>query len=123
MNDTWDEERARLKLQREKYVSLGLDWAAFPTFWDKEGSAVGLDWVPIPAALCERFVRWWHWYENRMAPSYISHDPHFDWRNPPFPDLAEFAAEGHAIATAIKRELPDWRIAYTDFALKRDVEI
>jgi len=115
----WDDEGARLEFLNEKYVSLGIDWVVDPTFWSREGGAVGLDWLPIPAALQQRFERWWYWCQNRHMPGYDLPDR----ENPPFPDLEEFAAEGHAIAAAIKRELPDWRISYRDYLTGRDIDL
>jgi hypothetical protein len=120
MAEEWDEERARKIFHAEKFVSLGIDWVIDPTFWDGEGCAVGLDWVPISDELRNRFVGWWYWAQNRHEPGYDIPDR----ENPPFPDLVEFEAEGRAIAHAMKRELPDWRIEYyTDYALRRMAEL
>lgn len=112
-----DDERARREFRSEKYLSLWIDFPVHPTFWDREGAAVDFDMVPVSAAVIERFVRWYHWGQNRLYKPSLR-DP-----DPPFPDLADFVAEGRAIAEAIKRELPDWRIVYHDQEAQRAVAI
>jgi hypothetical protein len=120
MTDQWDEEPLRQQFLADKFVSLWIDWVIDPTFWDRNGGAVGLDWVPVSEELCTRFVAWWEWARYRHdRPGYSLREN----EHPPFPDLAEFEAEGRAIAHAIKRELPDWRIQYyADYASRTMAE-
>jgi len=67
----------------------------------------------VSDALWQRIQDWQRWYESqdgRKCP-----DPDFD--------LTGFVAEGYAIARAVKAELPDWIVLYSDEALlERSIE-
>ncbi|MGH6980114.1 MAG: hypothetical protein ACREFC_02810 [Stellaceae bacterium] len=117
MPTEWDEEGARRDFQAEKFVSLSIDWVVEATFWDRDGGAVGLDWVPITDDLRKRFVAWWNWAGYRHE---IGGETRREKDNAPFPDIAEFEAEGRAIAVEMKRQLPDWQVEYyADYSTRR----
>ena len=54
-----------------------------------------------------RIQDWQRWHDSQDGSK---------WRDPDF-DLTGFVAEGYAIARAVKAELPDWIILYSDEAL------
>jgi hypothetical protein len=72
--------------------------------WDVEGASSCADDLPITLALVARIRAWQDWY-----------DRDYDEEDGPF-DRAAFAAEGLAIARAVKAELPDWTVLYLDEA-------
>ena len=57
--------------------------------------------------LWQRIQDWQRWYDSQDGRK---------WRDPDF-DLTGFIAEGYAIARAVKAELPDWVVLYSDEAL------
>lgn len=117
MPTEWDEEADRREFHAEKFVSMAIDWVIDATFWDREGAAVGLDYVPITDDLCKRFNAWWEWARFRHE---MGGDTLTEKDNAPFPDIAEFEVEGRAIAVEIKRQLPDWQVLYyADYATRR----
>ncbi len=72
--------------------------------WDREGGGACIEDVPVSGPVAARFERWLAWYERARD----------DWKRDPDFDYAGFAAEGLAIARAVKVELPDWTIVYFD---------
>ena len=70
--------------------------------WDREGCGACIESVPVSAPLAARFERWLARYERARD----------DWMRDPEFDYAGFAAEGLAVARAVKAELPDWTILY-----------
>lgn len=66
---------------------------------------------PIDAALRERLHRWNERYEAHCDPLHYE-----DVSGAGF-DFVAFAAEGLAIARAVKRRLPQWTVTYWDEAL------
>ena len=72
--------------------------------WGRNSRLMWLEDLPISAALAARFRRWTAWFEQ--SDELVRRDPAFD-----FP---AFAAEGLAIARAVKAELPGWTVIYFD---------
>jgi hypothetical protein len=56
--------------------------------------------------LWQRIQGWQRWYESQDGSQ---------WKDPDF-DIKGFTAEGYAIARAVKAELPDWIVLYSDEA-------
>ena len=69
--------------------------------WDHDGTALDLARLPLRPRLRARLARWCDRFQ-------ASFDREID--------LEAFAAEGRAIAHAVKAELPDWSIVYFDEA-------
>ena len=69
--------------------------------WDHDGAPLDPALLPISEKLRVRLARWC----NRFQQSFETEI-----------DLEAFAAEGRAIARAMKAEMPDWSIVYFDEA-------
>lgn len=77
--------------------------------WQMDGTEGMLDDLPVPAALRDRIEAWQSHY-----------DEHDDMdEDAPDLDVERFAAEGLAIARAVKAALPDWTVVYHDEARAR----
>lgn len=64
-------------------------------------------------AVGQRIQDWQRWHDSQDGSKYP--DPDFD--------LSGFVAEGYAIARAVKAELPEWIVLYSDEALlERSIE-
>ncbi len=72
--------------------------------WQMDGTEGMLDDLPVPRALRDRLDAWQAVYDD--------HDD-MDAAAPRL-DVARFAAEGHAIACAVKAALPEWTVVYHD---------
>jgi len=81
-------------------VRLMADYGAAGV-WDHDGEPLNPDRLPLSPKLRDRLARW-------RARFQTSFDREID--------LDAFAAEGRAIARAVKAELPDWSIVYFDEA-------
>jgi hypothetical protein len=77
--------------------------------WDRDGCGDRADALPVPADLVARIRAWQAWYDR---------DGWGDDAGRPLArfDLDAFAAEGLAIAQAVKAALPDWTVIYFDEA-------
>ncbi len=69
--------------------------------WNHDGAPLNPDRLPLSPRLRERLARWCARFQTSFE-----HEI----------DLDAFAAEGRAIARAVKAELPDWSIVYFDEA-------
>jgi len=69
--------------------------------WDHDGAPLNPNRLPLSPKLRDRLARWC---------------ARFQWSFEREIDLDAFAAEGRAIARAVKAELPDWSIVYFDDA-------
>ena len=74
--------------------------------WQMDGTEGVLDDLPVPVSLRDRLDAWQSVYDE--------HDDMDD--DAPKLDAERFAAEGLAIARAVKAALPDWRVIYFDEA-------
>lgn len=72
--------------------------------WQMDGTEGVLDDLPVPRALRDRLDAWQAVYDD--------HDD-MDEAAPKL-DVARFAAEGLAIARAVKAALPEWTVVYHD---------
>lgn len=70
--------------------------------WNIAGEGCLADGLPVSAVLRQRMFTWQDWY-----------DRDYDEEDGPF-DRVAFAAEGLAIARAVKAELPGWTVIYHD---------
>ena len=77
--------------------------------WSRDGLMMSRRDLPVSRALRERHAEWCLWYEQ----SEFFFGP--EQRTAVF-DVEAFAAEGLAIARAVKAELPDWTVVYYDEA-------
>ncbi|MEK7343505.1 MAG: hypothetical protein AABZ73_06755 [Pseudomonadota bacterium] len=66
-----------------------------------------MDGFRVSDPLWQRIQDWQRWHDTQNPLK--SPDPAFDLRG--------FVAEGYAIARAVKAELPDWVVIYSDEAL------
>ena len=74
--------------------------------WQMDGTEGALDDLPVPLPLRDRIDAW-----------QAAYDEHDDMdEDAPALDVARFAAEGLAIARALKAALPDWTVVYHDEA-------
>jgi hypothetical protein len=69
--------------------------------WDHDGAPLHPDKLPFSPKLRARRARWCARFQKSFETEI---------------DLDAFAAEGHAIARAVKAELPNWSIVYFDEA-------
>lgn len=92
-----------------RWLRLMADYSA-SGLWSPNG-ALDLDDVPLSDVLKARVAAWAAWYETND--DYLPPEA----RKGTF-DLAAFAAEGLAIAKAIRQALPDWTVVYYDEARK-----
>jgi hypothetical protein len=84
--------RRRVRLMAD-YGTAGL--------WDYDGTALDLAKLPLSPRLGARLSRWCDRFQASLDREI---------------DLEAFAAEGRAIARAVKAEPPDWSIVYFDEA-------
>ncbi|MBP2303439.1 hypothetical protein [Azospirillum picis] len=75
--------------------------------WDRDGIMMDREDLPISPELSARHLAWCDRYEFNDL---------YEGKATPSFDLPGFAAEGLAIAKAIKAELPDWTVIYFDEA-------
>ena len=78
--------------------------------WNRHGISGYPEDLPISADLVARIQAWQKWYDDAADEAY-EHDPPFKTL-----DVISFAAEGLAIAHAVKAALPDWTVVYFDEA-------
>ena len=88
----------------ERWVRIMADYSA-DGVWHRDGCSGDADGLPVGKDLVARIRTWQSWYDA-SAPT--SADDASDW------DSAAFAAEGLAIARAVKAELPDFTVIYFD---------
>jgi hypothetical protein len=69
--------------------------------WDHDGAPLDPAKLPISPKLRERLARWCARFQKSFETEI---------------DLDAFAAEGRAIARAVKAELPNWSVVYFDEA-------
>ena len=77
--------------------------------WQMDGTEGVLDDLPVPRSLRDRLDAWQTIYD--------AHDEMDE--DAPRLDVPAFAAEGRAIARAVKAALPDWTVVYHDEAASR----
>lgn len=98
-----------LDLERDKWVRIMGVYGDDCVLWDRAGVSRGLEELPVSEELRDRLL---HWSE-----SYRDRDDYTDeeWRrlDPPF-GIGRYAAEGLALARAVKETLPDWTVIYFD---------
>jgi hypothetical protein len=85
---------------RRRHLHLMADYGTAGV-WDHDGAALDPDRLPLSPKLRARLARWCDRFQKSFETEI---------------DLDTFAAEGRAIARAIKAELPDWSIVYFDEA-------
>jgi hypothetical protein len=86
--------------QRPRHLHLMADYGSAGV-WDHDGTPLDPASLPLSPKLRARLARWCVRFQQ-------SFDTEID--------LEAFAAEGRAIARAVKAELPDWSIVYFDEA-------
>ena len=93
-------------LVAHKWVRILADNSA-DGVWDIEGCGCCADDLPIPAALIDRIRAWQAWYDRDENGWGLFKG-----------DVDAFAAEGLAVARAVKAALPDWTVVYFDEAAR-----
>ncbi|MDO9709847.1 hypothetical protein [Paracraurococcus lichenis] len=101
-----------LSLAEARWVRIMVDYCA-DGVWHPDGCAGHAEELPVDAGLIARIRRWQEWYDTESK-DYLPPEE----RTGQF-DLAAFAAEGLAIARAVKAALPDWTVIYFDEAACR----
>jgi hypothetical protein len=96
-----------LPFTEERWVRIMADYSA-DGVWHRDGCGDSADELPVGADLIARIRRWQAWYEQDDP-----RDPDARF------DVEAFAAEGRAIAQAVKAALPDWTVVYFDEAACR----
>ena len=86
--------------KRPRHLHLMADYGSAGV-WDHDGNALDPTKLPLSDKLRIRLARWCARFEKSFEGEI---------------DLDAFAAEGRAIARAVKAELPDWSIVYFDEA-------
>jgi hypothetical protein len=86
--------------RRRRNLHLMADYGAAGV-WDHDGAPLDPGKLPISPKLRERLARWCARFQKSFEAEI---------------DLDAFAAEGRAIARAVKAELPDWSVVYFDEA-------
>jgi hypothetical protein len=86
--------------RRRRNLHLMADYGAAGV-WDHDGNPLDPARLPLSDKLRTRLARWCARFEKSFEAEI---------------DLEAFAAEGRAIARAVKAELPDWSIVYFDEA-------
>jgi hypothetical protein len=86
--------------RRRRNLHLMADYGSAGV-WDHDGAPLDPDKLPLSPKLRARLARW----SARFQKSFETEI-----------DLDAFAAEGRAIARALKAEFPDWTIIYFDEA-------
>ena len=98
-----------LDLAKDKWVRIMGVYGDECVLWDRQGASCSPEELPVPQQLRDRLVEW--------SKSYKDRDEHTDeeWRrlDPPF-DIERYAADGLAVAHAVKTALPDWTVVYFD---------
>lgn len=90
------------------WVRVMADYSASGV-WNSLGESMDADKLPVSAAWLDRLQAWCDWYEDND--DYL---PAVARKRPLFP-IAEFCAEGRALAQALKAELgADWTVVYFD---------
>lgn len=95
-------------MDNPKWIRVMADYSS-TGIWAKSGGSADIEDLPVSAALHARLAAWCAWYERNddyLPPE--EQKANFDY--------AGFAAEGLAIAKAVKAELPDWTVVYYDEA-------
>ncbi|NHN90257.1 hypothetical protein [Acetobacter conturbans] len=96
-------------LEKDKWVRIMGVYGDERVLWDRKGAGRSLEELPVPRQLRDRLVQW--------SESYRDRDEHSEeeWirLDPPF-DIERYAAEGFALAHAVKAVLPDWTVIYFD---------
>ncbi len=100
-----DEDEDEDCLHREKWVRIMADYGA-EGIWDKRGFSREPESIPLSSELSARVYAWQDWYD-RECTDYLPENQL---------DVVAFAAEGLAIAHAVKAALPDWTVIYLDEA-------
>jgi hypothetical protein len=90
-------------LVEEKAVRIMCDYSA-EGVWQVDGGACSVADLPVTAVLQQRILNWQAWFETCNACEDV--DPNFDHEG--------FTIEGLSIATAVKAQLPDWKVLYYD---------
>ena len=83
-----------------RHLHLMADYGT-PGVWDHDGNPLDPTKLPLSPKFRARLARWTARFEKSFEGEI---------------DLDAFAAEGRAIARAVKAELPDWSIVYFDEA-------
>jgi hypothetical protein len=86
--------------RRPRHLHLMADYGSAGV-WDHDGTPLDPTKLPLSPKLRARQARWPARFEKSFEGGI---------------DLEAFAAEGRAIARAVKAELPDWSIVYFDEA-------
>src|SRR5271166_4308910 len=86
--------------KRPRHLHLMADYGAAGV-WDHDGKPLDPARLPLSPKLRARLARWCARFEKSFEGEI---------------DLEAFAAEGRAIARAVKAELPTWSIVYFDEA-------
>ena len=86
--------------RRPKHLHLMADYGAAGV-WDHDGAPLDPAKLPLTPKLRARLARWCERFQKSFETEI---------------DLDAFAAEGRAIARAVKAELPDWSVVYFDEA-------
>jgi hypothetical protein len=86
--------------KRPRHLHLMADYGSAGV-WDHDGAPLDPANLPLSPKLRARLARWCDRFEKSFETEI---------------DLEAFAAEGRAIARAVKAELPDWSIVYFDEA-------
>jgi hypothetical protein len=86
--------------KRARHLHLMADYGAAGV-WDHDGTPLDPAKLSLSSKLRARLARWTARFEKSFEDEI---------------DLDAFAAEGRAIARAVKAELPDWSVVYFDEA-------
>jgi hypothetical protein len=89
-----------MTIRRRRNLHLMADYGAAGV-WDHDGAPLNPARLPLSPKLRTRLARWCERFQQSFEAEI---------------DLEAFAAEGRAIARAVKAELPDWSIVYFDEA-------
>jgi hypothetical protein len=89
-----------MSTRRHRNLHLMADYGSAGV-WDHDGTPLDPGKLPISPKLLARLARWTARFEKSFEGEI---------------DLEAFAAEGRAIARAVKAELPGWSIVYFDEA-------
>ena len=86
--------------RRSRHLHLMADYGSAGV-WDHDGAPLNPARLPLSPKLRARLARWCARFEKSFEGEI---------------DLEAFAAEGRAVARAVKAELPGWSIVYFDEA-------
>src|SRR3954469_19940564 len=86
--------------RRRRNLRLMADYGSAGV-WDHDGAPLDPARLPLSPRLRARVTRWCARFQASFETEI---------------DLEAFAAEGRAIAQAVKKELPDWSVVYFDEA-------